>query len=60
MRCERHRQRDLFEPQETTLPLQPSLQAKLAPLLQALLTEAAAIERVRCDNRETGDEQDHA
>jgi hypothetical protein len=59
MRCERHRQRDLFEPHATTLLLQPSLQAKLAPLLQALLTEAAAIERVRCDNRETGDDQDH-
>ncbi len=58
MRGERHRQRDLFEPQETT-PLQTPLQAKLAPLLQALLTEAAAIERVRCDNRETGDDQDH-
>lgn len=54
MRGERHRQRDLFEPQETT-----PLQAKLAPLLQALLTEAAAIERVRCDNSETGDDQDH-
>jgi len=33
--------------------------SKLAPLLQALLTEAAAIERVRCDNRETGDDQDN-
>ena len=47
------------EPQETTPLLQAPLQAKLAPLLQALLTEAAAIERVRCDNRETGDDQDH-
>jgi hypothetical protein len=59
MRGERHRQRDLFEPQETTPLLQAPLQAKLAPLLQALLTEAAAIERVRCDNRETGDDQDN-
>ena len=59
MRGERHRQRDLIEPQETT-PLLPALaKAKLAPLLQALLTEAAAIEHVRCDNRETGDDQDH-
>jgi len=57
MRGERHRQRDLFEPQETTL--RAPLQAKLAPLLQTLLIEAAGIERVRCDSRETGDDQDH-
>ena len=59
MRGERHRQRDLFEPQETTPLLQAPLQEKLAPLLQTLLIEAAGIERVRCDNRETGDDQDH-
>ena len=45
---------------ETTPLLQAPLQAKLAPLLQALLAEAAAIERVRCDDREAGDDQDHA
>ena len=45
MRGERHRQRDLFEPEETTPLLRASLQAKLAPLLQALLTEAAATRR---------------
>jgi hypothetical protein len=46
MRRERHRQRDLFEPQETAPALQPSLWEKFAALLQALLTEAAGIDRV--------------
>jgi hypothetical protein len=60
MRRERQHQRDLFEPPETLPALQPAEQAKLAPLLQALLTEAAGIERVGRGDREVGDDQDHA
>ncbi len=60
MRRERHRQHDLFEPPETVAVTQPALRATLAPLLQALLTEAAGIKRVGCDDREIGDNQDHA
>ena len=39
---------------------EPALQAKLAPLLRALLKEAAGIKRVGRGNREIGDDQDHA
>jgi len=60
MRRERHQQRDLFEPPETVPVPQPALQAKLGPLLQALLTEAAGIKRVGRGDREIRDDQDHA
>ena len=43
MRRERHSQRDLFDERATVPHLRPDLQAKLTPLLQILLTEAAGI-----------------
>jgi len=43
MRRDRHQQRDLFEPPETIAAPPPALQAKLAPLLQALLLAAVRI-----------------
>ena len=43
MRSERHSQRDLFEERTTVPHLRPDLQAKLTPLLQILLTEAAGV-----------------
>jgi hypothetical protein len=60
MRREQHQQRDLFESLETIAVPPPALQAKLAPLLQALLTEAAGIKRVGYGDKEIGDDQDHA
>jgi hypothetical protein len=60
MRHDQRRQHDLFELQAIVLPLPSTLQAKLAPLLQALLMEAVGIARVGSDGRETGDDQDHA
>jgi hypothetical protein len=60
MRRGRHHQRDLFEPPETLAVPPPALQAKLAPLLQALLKEAAEIKRVGRGDREIGDDQDCA
>jgi len=60
MRCERYRQSDLFEPKVMTPILHPSLQAKLASLLQVLLTEAAGIKRVGYRDREISDDQNHA
>ena len=59
MRCQRPRQRDLFEPEETMVSLLPPLLAKLAPLLQALLTEAVGIQRVGHGEGESGDDPDH-
>jgi len=60
MRRERHQQRDLFEPPETIAVPPPALWATLAPLLQALLKEAAGITRVGRGDREIGDDQDRA
>jgi hypothetical protein len=60
MRREGYQQRDLFELPETIAVPPPALQAKLAPLLRALLTEAAEIKRVGHSDREIGDDQDHA
>jgi hypothetical protein len=60
MRHDQRRQHDLFELQEIVPPLPSTLQAKLAPLLQALLMEAIGIVRVGSDGRENGDDQDHA
>ncbi len=60
MRRERHRQQDLFEPPESPQALSPSLQSKLAPLLQELLKEAAGVEHAARGRKEVGDDQDHA
>jgi hypothetical protein len=64
MRSERHSQRDLFEERATVPHLRPDLQAKLTPLLQILLTEAADIGQqdaaTRSGAQEDGDDQDHA
>ena len=64
MRRERHSQRDLFEERATVPHLQPELRAKLTPLLQILLTEAAGVgqqdKTTRSGAQEDGDDQDHA
>jgi hypothetical protein len=64
MRSERHSQRDLFEERATVPHLRPDLQAKLTPLLQILLTEAAGVgqqdETARAGAQEDGDDQDLA
>jgi hypothetical protein len=64
MRGERHSQRDLFEERATVLHLRPELRAKLTPLLQILLTEAAGVgqqdKTTRSGAQEDGDDQDHA
>ena len=52
------KQMDLFFTPKRRPPLRPELREKLAPLLQALLTEAAGIALMR--DREGGDDQDHA
>jgi hypothetical protein len=65
MESARRNQRDLFEPTIRDATLHPELRTRLAPLLQALLAEAAGIEPCQ-DNRddlsrkEAGDDQDHA
>jgi hypothetical protein len=63
MRNERHSQRDLFEERATVPNLRPDLRAKLTPLLQILLTEAAGVgqqDEVTCSgDQEDGDDQDH-
>ena len=57
-----HVQRDLFEPIPTP-ELRPELRSKLAPLLQALLMEAAEVQRRGCEPdlqiEEGGDDEDH-
>ena len=60
MRWEQHRQHDLFEPPESPAALSPSLQSKLAPLLQELLREAAGGEHTARGQKEIGDDPDHA
>jgi hypothetical protein len=64
MRSERHSQRDLFDERATVSHLRPELRAKLTPLLQILLTEAADIgpqdAATRSGAQEDGDDQDHA
>jgi hypothetical protein len=64
MRSERHSQRDLFDERATVPHLRPELRAKLTPLLQILLTEAADIgpqdAATRAGAQEDGDDQDHA
>ncbi len=64
MESERHGQRDLFEERPTVPILQPDLRAKLALLLQRLLTEAAGVgqqdDTTRAGAQEDSDDQDHA
>ena len=59
-----HVQRDLFDEAIPTPALRPELRTKLAPLLQALLMEAAKAQprRSELDLRfeEGGDDEDHA
>jgi hypothetical protein len=59
----RHQQRNLFDEAASVMPLQPDLRSKLAPLLGALLAEAAGVTafRDKPDHRggeEGGDDQD--
>jgi len=64
MRSERHSQRDLFEDRTTVPALQPDLWAKLTPLVQVLLTEAAGVgqqhKTTNAGAQEDGDDQNHA
>jgi hypothetical protein len=62
MQRARRNQPDLFEAARVA-DLRPDLRSKLAPLLQALLAEAAGMEsrQSKSDDRseEAGDDQDH-
>jgi hypothetical protein len=65
MRKARRRQRDLFDEATQLTELQPDLRSRLAPLLQALLAEAAGVNQRQTESRngdgeEAGDDQDHA
>ena len=63
MRDARRRQKDLFDEAAQLTELQPDLRSRLAPLLQALLAEAAGVrqtESTDLDGEEAGDDQDHA
>ena len=65
MRRARRRQRDLFDEAAQLTELRPDLRTRLAPLLQALLAEAAGVrqrqtESTDLDGEEAGDDQDHA
>lgn len=56
-------QKDLFAQGMAPARLEPSLQAKLAPLLRSLLTEAAGVRQKAGESPtdgEAGDDQDHA
>ena len=59
-----HVQRDLFDEAIPTPELRPELRTKLAPLLQALLMEAAKAQRRGCEPdlqiEEGRDDEDHA
>jgi hypothetical protein len=65
MRRARRSQRDLFDEAARVAELRPDLRARLTPLLQALLSEAAALapRQSKSDglgSEEAGDDQDHA
>jgi hypothetical protein len=65
MRDARRRQKDLFDEAAQLTELQPDLRSRLAPLLQALLAEAAGVHQRQTgstdlDGEEAGDDQDHA
>jgi hypothetical protein len=60
----RGNQRDLFDEAARVAELRPDLRAKLTPLLQALLSEAAGMEPRQnkpddLGGEEAGDDQDH-
>jgi hypothetical protein len=60
-----HRQWNLFEEENRAVELLPELRAKLTPLLQMLLAEAACLEQREATlgnlgGEETGDDQDYA
>ena len=59
-----HVQRDLFDEAIPTPELRPELRTKLAPLLQALLMEAAKAQRRGCEphlqSKGGDDDEDHA
>lgn len=64
MRRARGNQRDLFDEAARVAELRPDLRAKLRPLLQALLSEAAGMEPRQSEpddpgGEEAGDDQDH-
>ena len=64
MRRARSNQRDLFDEAARVAELRPDLRAKLTPLLQALLSEAAGMEPRQNEpddlgDEEAGDDQDH-
>ena len=58
------RLRDLFDEATPNPELRPEMRAKLAPLLQALLIEAATLQGRGCEPdlqiEEGGDDEDHA
>jgi hypothetical protein len=65
MRKARRTQRDLFDEAAQLTELRPDLRSRLAPLLEALLAEAAGgqqrqTESTDRDSEEAGDDQDHA
>ena len=63
MRNARRRQKDLFDEAAQLTELQPDLRSRLAPLLQALLAEAAGVRQTELtdlDGEEADDDQDHA
>jgi hypothetical protein len=57
-------QSDLFTQQIVAAELEPSVRAKLAPLLRSLLAEAAGIRQPKAgasaSDGEAGNDQDHA
>jgi hypothetical protein len=64
MRRARRRQRDLFDEAGEPTELQPDLRSRLAPLLQALLAEAAGVQQRQPEStdrrgEEAGDDQNH-
>jgi len=64
MRRARRTQRDLFDEAAQLTELRPDLRTRLAPLLQALLAEAAGVPQLQTeskdrDGEEAGDDQDH-
>ena len=65
MRKARRRQRDLFDEAAQLAELRPDVRSRLAPLLQALLAEAAGVQQCQTeskerDGEEADDDQDHA
>jgi hypothetical protein len=64
MRRPRRRQRDFFDDAAQLTELRPELRTRLAPLLQALLSEAAGLGSCQSQSDDRGgeevrDDQDH-